>query len=83
VAGRVLFIDILSITLVVSGSPFGGLVLLRKCRDDVVDCFCVSAGQSVYGPRIGFLGPYDSFLRKTGGSINSSRVARSLQYAHL
>jgi hypothetical protein len=64
-AGRVLFFDTLFITLVVSGPPFGGLVCLRKCFDDVVDCSCESAGQSVYGPRICFLGPFDPFRCKT------------------
>jgi hypothetical protein len=58
------FFDTLSITLVVSGLPFGGLVCLRKCRDDVVDCSCESARQLVYGPRIGFLGPFDPFRCK-------------------
>jgi hypothetical protein len=48
--GMFYFVDTLFITLVVSGPPFGGLVCLRKCRDDVVDCSCESAGQSVYGP---------------------------------
>jgi hypothetical protein len=56
--------DTLSITLVVSGPPFGGLVCLRKCRDDVVDCSCESVGQSVYGLRIGFLGPFSPFRCK-------------------
>jgi hypothetical protein len=30
------FFDTLSVTLVVSGPPFGSLVCLRKCHDDVV-----------------------------------------------
>jgi hypothetical protein len=76
-AGRVLFFDTLSITLVVSGPPFGGLVCLRKCRDDV-DCSCESAGQLVHGPRIGFLGPFDPLRCGTNSSITSSHVARCL-----
>jgi hypothetical protein len=48
----------LSITPVVSGPPFGGMVCLQECRDDVVDGPCESAGQLVYGPRIGFLGHF-------------------------
>jgi hypothetical protein len=64
----------LSITLVHFGPPFGGLVSLRKCRDDVVNCSCESAGQSAYGPRIGFLGPFDPFRCRTSGSITSSHV---------
>jgi hypothetical protein len=72
-AGHVLVFGTLFITLVVSGLPFGGLVCLRKCRHDVVDCSCESAGQSVYGPQIGFLRPFDPFRCKTNGSITSSR----------
>jgi hypothetical protein len=75
--GRVLFIDTLSITLVVFGPPFGGLVCLEKCRDDVVDCSCESTGQSVYGSQIGFLGPFGPFWCKTNGGITSSHVAVS------
>jgi hypothetical protein len=30
--------DTLSITPVVSGPPFCGMVCLQECRDDVVDC---------------------------------------------
>jgi hypothetical protein len=82
-AGHVLFFNTLSTTLVVSGLPFGGLVCLRKWRDNVLDCSCESAVQSVFGPRIGFLGPFDPFRCKTNGSITSSPVARSLRYAHL
>jgi hypothetical protein len=74
------FLDTLSITLVVSGLPFGSLLCLGKFRDDVVDCSCESAGQSVYGPRIGFLGHFGPFCCKTDGSITSSRVARSLYW---
>jgi hypothetical protein len=78
------FFDTLSITLVVSDPPFGSLVCLSKCHDDVVDYSCESAGQLVYGPRIGFLGPFDPFPCNTGGSsITSSCVTCSLQYAHL
>jgi hypothetical protein len=54
--GAYFIFDTLSITLIVSGPPIGGMVCLRKCRDNIVDCSCESAGQSVYGPRIGFLG---------------------------
>jgi hypothetical protein len=57
---------------------FGGLVCLRKCSNDVVDCSCESGGQSVYGPQIGFLEPFDPFRCKTNGSITSSHVAHSL-----
>jgi hypothetical protein len=81
--GRVLFSDTLSITLVVFGPPIGGIVCLSKCRDGVVDCFCESLGQWVYGPRIGFLGHFDPCRCKTDSSITSSHVARSLGYAHL
>jgi hypothetical protein len=59
--GHVSFVDTLSITLVVSSLPFGRLFCLRKCLDDVVDCSCESVGQSVYGPWIGFLGPFVPF----------------------
>jgi hypothetical protein len=59
-AGACFIFDTLSIILVVSGPPFGGLVCLGKCQDDVIDCSCESAGQSVYGPRIGFLGHFGS-----------------------
>jgi hypothetical protein len=79
--GRVLFFDILSITLVVSGQPIGGVVCLSKCRVDVVDCSFESAGQLVYGPRICFLGYCDPCLCKTSGCTTSSCVARSLRYA--
>jgi hypothetical protein len=74
----VFFFYTLSITLVVSGLPFGGLVCLRKCRDDVNDFSCESAVDSMYGSRIGFLGPFDPFWCKTNGSITSSCVAHSL-----
>jgi hypothetical protein len=59
------------------------MVCLQKCHDDVVDCSCESAGQSVYGPRIGFLGHFSPFQCKTFGGITSSCVARSLRDAHL
>jgi hypothetical protein len=74
--------DTLSITPVVSGPPFGGMVCLQECRD-VVDCSCESAGQSVYGPRIGFLGNFSPFWCKTFGGITSSCVARSIRNVHL
>jgi hypothetical protein len=35
--------DTVSITPVVSGPPFGGMVCLQECRDDVVECSCESA----------------------------------------
>jgi hypothetical protein len=41
------------------GPPIGVMVCLSKCPDGVVDCFCESVGQSVYRPRIGFLGHFD------------------------
>jgi hypothetical protein len=64
--GRVLFF-----TLVVFGLPIGGVVCLSKCRDGVVDSSCESAGQSMYGPRIGFLGHFNPCWCKTNGSIDS------------
>jgi hypothetical protein len=67
-----------SITPVVSGPPFGGMVCLQGCRDDVVDSFCESAGLSVYGPWIDFLGHFSPFRCKNFGGIASSRVAGSL-----
>jgi hypothetical protein len=75
--------DTLSVTPVVSGPPFGGMVCLQECRDDVFDCSCESAGQSVYGPRISFLGLYNPCQCKTSCCATSSRVTRSLRYAHL
>jgi hypothetical protein len=62
------FFDTLSIAVVIFGLPFGSLVCLRKCRDDVFDCSCEIAGQSVYEPQICFLGPFDPFQCKTNGS---------------
>jgi hypothetical protein len=34
------------------------MVCLQECHDDVVDCSCESARQSVYGPQISFLGHF-------------------------
>ena len=81
--GQVLFFDTLSITLGVYGLPFSGLVCLEECRNNAVDCSSESAGQSVYGPRTSFLEHFGPFRCKTDGSITSSHLARSLQYAHL
>jgi hypothetical protein len=64
--------DTLSSTLVVSCPPIGSVVCLSKCCDDVVDCSCESAGQLVYGPRIGFLGHFDPCQCKTNSSITSN-----------
>jgi hypothetical protein len=80
--GACFIFDKLCITLVVSGPPFGGLVCLRKCRDNV-DCSCESVGQSVYGPRISFLGHFNPFWCRTDSSITRSLVARSLHGVEL
>jgi hypothetical protein len=68
-SGACFIFDTLSITLVVSGPPFGSLVCLREYRDGVVDCSCESAEQSVYGLQISFLGHLNPFRCKTFGSI--------------
>jgi hypothetical protein len=62
---NLVFLNTLSIILVVSGLPIGGLVCLSKCCIDVVDCSCESAGQSLYGPRIGFLRHFNPWRYKT------------------
>jgi hypothetical protein len=61
----------LSITLVFFGVPIASMFCLRKCRDDVVDCSCESAGQLLYGPRIGFLGLFDPCRSGTLGCTTS------------
>jgi hypothetical protein len=58
------------------------MACLRKCCDDVVDCSCEIAGQSVYGPRIGFLGLFDPCWCETCGCTTRSCVTRSLRHAH-